>query len=92
MGAASAPRSLTPAGWSVPREPDSAWLGSREEVASLLALGVAFVELVTSEDLTACPACEAVTRRLYATALVPLPPIHGCLVGCGCRVAPLFLE
>jgi hypothetical protein len=83
---------MTLAGWSAPREPDPARPGSQEEVASLLALGVAFVELVTSEDLAACPACRAVTRRLYATAFVPLPPIHGCAVGCGCRVAPLFLE
>lgn len=73
-------------------EPDAARQRSREDVASLLAAGVAWVQVVSSKDLTACPACRAVNSRLYAIALVPLPPIHGCAVGCGCQVAAVSLE
>lgn len=65
---------------------------ARADIAGFLALGVAVVELVTTEDLAACEACRRVVGHLYATAAVPLPPIDDCCFNCGCRIAPLFLE
>lgn len=71
---------------------ESAQQLARNDVAKLCDLGVSFVELVTTEDLAACGVCRAVVGQLYATALVPLPPVEGCELGCCCQVAPLFLE
>lgn len=65
---------------------------AQEDVSALRALGVAFVELITTEDLAVCPACRGVARRTYATDTAPLPPVAGCAVGCRCMIAPLFLE
>lgn len=65
---------------------------ARADIAGFLALGVAVVELVTTEDLATCEACRRVVGHLYATLAVPLPPIDDCCVSCGCRIAPLFLE
>lgn len=57
--------------------------------AMYLAGGIDGVALVAA-DATACPACLAVSDRVYLPTRLPLVPVEGCTSpgGCRCRYEP----
>ena len=65
---------------------------SIDELQRLYHDGVIDGVALVAADATACPACAAVSDRVYLPTRLPALPIAGCAraAGCRCRYEPSF--